>query len=732
MFSGWKKTGVAETEDDLIRNAEIKRRLISELSLAVKELQRKHIGADLDVERNDEHALMISTLLEAVYLHGFQDHGIKLSNFYNLLGKISTEAMPTHSFWSLIANFTHKDVLNELEHLSQIHTPVGRCRAWIRLALNDGLMESYLEAILMDKNKLLYFYKGSSFMLDSELPSIMKTFLQGLGEFKFDFNYNTPGLNSWSGDTLALCGIWQLPKVAPRSLPLTYTGVPVHGGLAVPVSIPGDQLVVQYEASSSSFGSSTAEVAELAGCSLEESTEIKRRTQALQTVAAVERMMTEDADDGGSFHDSPFTEKDVDGQAEGSDQYPAAVDIPSEDDHRLQRDTCSPTPLGGSNKLGMSSGWSSTFETQAALHVDAVDGNSNDQMDSAAALPSFQEKPSPRTPTKTQAPSFGTLLRDYSVQGRKRFESPVYVDGAAPTQPQQIPVTKKKLEMQPSETFTASGFEVLSKSGSVHSNHGDDRSAELMTLVTEIATEQGLDNQNYQCKGCGRNIGMIYGQFKVCNYDACYYCFECHENEEHVIPARVFHNWDLRKHQVAKQCKLFLMHIEEDPLFNIDETNPTLYNVIKELHEIKVLRSQLKHLKGFIFTCKDQIAEDVRRRIWPREYLWDDIHQYSLLDLIQVQSGQLAHHLKKIIAHCTKHVYKCKLCCQKGFFCEICNNPKIMYPFEVKTTTQCGKCKALYHKACIAERKCPKCIRIRKKQSAGTRTAAVLEFDSPW
>ena len=45
----------------------------------------------------------------------------------------------------------------------------------------------------------------------------------GLGEFKFDFNYNTPGLNSWSGDALALCGIWQLPKVAPRSLPPTYT-----------------------------------------------------------------------------------------------------------------------------------------------------------------------------------------------------------------------------------------------------------------------------------------------------------------------------------------------------------------------------------------------------------------------------------------------------------------------------------------------------------------------------
>ena len=83
-------------------------------------------------------------------------------------------------------------------------------------------------------------------------------------------------------------------------------------------------------------------------------------------------------------------------------------------------------------------------------------------------------------------------------------------------------------------------------------------------------------------------LGMIYGEFKVCTYDACYYCFECHENEEHVIPARVIHNWDLRKHQVSKHCKLFLLQIEEEPLFNIDETNPTLYNVIKELHEVQV------------------------------------------------------------------------------------------------------------------------------------------------
>lgn len=720
MFSGWKKGGIPETEEDLIRNTEIKRRLISELSLAVKELQRKHIGTDVEVERNDEHALIISSLLEAIFLHGYQEHGVK-TNFFNLLGKISTETMPTHSFWSLIVNFTHKDVLHELEHLSQIHTNVGKCRAWIRLALNEGLMESYLETLLMDKNKLLESYKPSAFLLDAELPSIMKTFLQGLGEFKFDFNYNTPGLNTWTGDTLAYCGIWQLPKVAPQSLSPAYTGVEGHGPSTIPVTIPAPSAVSpqvsrSIAAQTSSSCSSDAEVAELAGGSIEDSMEMKRRFVEQQTEAAGREAGQREVKSPGQ---RPSTQRNDEG---GCELTSATVQTSSQQEKK--RNTISPTPLMGSNKLGMAGGWSSAFETQMS-----VDG-SIDQAGNAGTVVVPEDTLRPASPTRLKnVPSFRTLLKDYTVQGPNRFEAPVYEDPPTPSQPEEIPQTKERLF---SETITAAGFEVLPKRGSVHSAHGEDRTNELMALVTEIANEKGLDSQNYQCKGCGRNIGMIYGEFKVCTYDACYYCFECHDNEEHVIPARVIHNWDLRKHQVAKHCKLFLLHIEEEPLFNIDETNPTLYNVIKELREVMVLRSQLQHLKGFVYTCKDPIADEVRRRIWPREYLWDDIHQYSLLDLIQVQSGQLAHHLKKIIAHCTKHVYKCKLCCQKGFFCEICNNSKIIYPFEVATTTQCGKCKALYHKACIAERKCPKCIRKRKQQTAKTITATVLEFDSPW
>jgi len=59
-----------------------------------------------------------------------------------------------------------------------------------------------------------------------------------------------------------------------------------------------------------------------------------------------------------------------------------------------------------------------------------------------------------------------------------------------------------------------------------------------------------------------------------------------------------------------------------------------------------------------------------------------------LQDLTQVAAGTFAHRLKKAVDYGSNHVYSCILCSQKGFICELCHHPKVIYPFELTTTTR--------------------------------------------
>ena len=44
-------------------------------------------------------------------------------------------------------------------------------------------------------------------------------------------------------------------------------------------------------------------------------------------------------------------------------------------------------------------------------------------------------------------------------------------------------------------------------------------------------------------------ILIVYGKPRVCTFDGFNYCYECHENDEALIPARLVHNWDFQKHK---------------------------------------------------------------------------------------------------------------------------------------------------------------------------------------
>ncbi|KAM6934263.1 pleckstrin homology domain-containing family M member 3 [Xenentodon cancila] len=234
----------------------------------------------------------------------------------------------------------------------------------------------------------------------------------------------------------------------------------------------------------------------------------------------------------------------------------------------------------------------------------------------------------------------------------------------------------------------------------------------FLSILTCLAVEKGLTAQSFRCAGCQRPIGLSRGKAKVCYYSGWYYCQSCHQDNSFLIPARLLHNWDTSKHKVSKQAKEFLEFVYEEPLLDIQQLNPCLYEHCEPLSTVLRLRQQLQSLRAYLFSCRATIAEDLRRRIFPREYLLQHIHLYSLADLQQVIDGKLAPFLSKVIKFASSHVFSCSLCREKGFICELCQNGQVIYPFQENATRRCDVCGAVFHAECRQKAQpCPRCVR---------------------
>nr|CAD7610197.1 unnamed protein product [Timema genevievae] len=46
--------------------------------------------------------------------------------------------------------------------------------------------------------------------------------------------------------------------------------------------------------------------------------------------------------------------------------------------------------------------------------------------------------------------------------------------------------------------------------------------------------------------------------------------------------------------------------------------------------QLQALRHQLNLLRAYLFTCREPVIEDLQKRVWPREYLYEHVHLYSV------------------------------------------------------------------------------------------------------
>ena len=108
----------------------------------------------------------------------------------------------------------------------------------------------------------------------------------------------------------------------------------------------------------------------------------------------------------------------------------------------------------------------------------------------------------------------------------------------------------------------------------------------------------------------------VFSEAKLCRFDGLHYCYECHIDDERIIPARVLFNWDFRKHRVCVRTREFLDSIELTAVLDIEKVNAALYNYIPELEESRVRCSYVSLLSTYLPLTEAQRASELAQELY--------------------------------------------------------------------------------------------------------------------
>uniref|UniRef100_A0A8C4NEW9 RUN domain-containing protein n=1 Tax=Eptatretus burgeri TaxID=7764 RepID=A0A8C4NEW9_EPTBU len=187
-------------EEEDIEN-DVKLKIASNVERALVTVRKKVMCGERDGGSN------LCIAIETVMLHGLRDHSAAKTNppLLKWWHHLRALPIPEPSFWAVLAPVLHRDMLTLLCDNPYIRTDVGRCRSWLRLALNEASLLGYLTALHNDRVHLDAFYNPLAFMLDAKRLAPLLLGLRELSCVTFDLPYRSAALNEWTVTPLALC-----------------------------------------------------------------------------------------------------------------------------------------------------------------------------------------------------------------------------------------------------------------------------------------------------------------------------------------------------------------------------------------------------------------------------------------------------------------------------------------------------------------------------------------------
>ncbi|XP_022913541.2 run domain Beclin-1-interacting and cysteine-rich domain-containing protein [Onthophagus taurus] len=241
----------------------------------------------------------------------------------------------------------------------------------------------------------------------------------------------------------------------------------------------------------------------------------------------------------------------------------------------------------------------------------------------------------------------------------------------------------------------------------------------IFTLHPAPIRKQLMAKQDYRCAGCGMRVAPQYAsKFRYCHYLGRYFCTGCHTNQVSIIPARIIQKWDFARYPVSNFSYRLIEQMYVDPLFRVFEYNKNIAKRSANLATCRTYRIGLHYMRDFILNCR--FAETIQDYLnCERTFLFNDPELFSLEDLLSVRSGEMKSHLRCVIEMCWRHILECQLCSARGFICEICKDPKVIFPWQQRTVSRCGKCGTCFHSICwTIDTPCVRCARINKRKTS--------------
>ncbi|CAH8439001.1 unnamed protein product [Schistosoma turkestanicum] len=209
-----------------------------------------------------------------------------------------------------------------------------------------------------------------------------------------------------------------------------------------------------------------------------------------------------------------------------------------------------------------------------------------------------------------------------------------------------------------------------------------------------------------RCKRCFNHLKPSHAFLDY--YDARFYCIDCHQLQQAMIPRHIIMSWDFSLKPVSQITHQFLSALHNRPVINLAKLNPMLYVTIPNLYLIRQLRRTLVLLWHQIMNCDGKTIEKLHERFHGRMYMLQNINAidvYSIEDLILVQSSKLEELLKNTIENVAlAHVRKCRVCRRRALICDFCGElNKPIWTYDFTTYKRCINpgCSKVMHIECL-------------------------------